>query len=178
VRFTLMSSLIRSSPAGGACLIAIMSLMYPATGSSQSKATLDSMTGVWCGSARIVVDWTVQKNLGLQLTIDQSGNVTGQVGDAQLTSGRVRTNRGPVGRMLNIKTDYIIVGRLQGPIIAAEGVTRSEVKIPVNWTGSEFRGSVHTDGSSFGGKNRMVLSASRLVLRRWIVPPKREAGFC
>jgi hypothetical protein len=178
VRFTLMSSLMRSRTAGVACLMAIMSLMYPARGSSQSKATLDSMTGVWCGSARIVVDWTVQKNLGLRLTIDASGNVTGQVGDAQLASGRVRTNRGPVGRMLHIRTDYIIVGRLRGPIIAAEAVARSEVKIPVNWTGSEFHGSVHTDGSSFGGKDHMVLSASRLVLRRWIVPPKREAGFC
>ena len=158
--------------------MAIMSLMHPAAASSQSKATLDSMTGVWCGSARIVVDWTVQKNLGLRLTIDRSGNVTGQIGDAQVTSGRVRANRGPVGRMLNIRTDYIIVGKLRGAIIADEGVQRSEVKIPVNWTGSEFQGSVHTDGSSFGGKNRMVLSASRLVLRRWMVPPKREAGFC
>ena len=173
-----MLFLMRSRTAGVACLAVILSLMYPATGSSQSKATLDSMAGVWCGSARIVVDWTVQKNLGLRLTIDRSGTVTGQVGDAQLVSGRVKANRGPVGRMLNIKTDYIIVGRLEGPIIAAEGVTRSEVKMPVNWTGSEFQGSVHTDGASFGGKQRMVLSASRLVLRRWIVTPKRQAGFC
>ena len=178
MRFTLVRTLMRSRTAAVACSTAIMSLMYPAAGSSQSKATLDSMTGVWCGSARIVVDWTVQQNLGLTLTIDQSGNVTGQVGDAQLTSGRVKANRGPVGRMLNIKTDYIIVGRLRGPIIAAEGVARSEVKIPVNWTGSEFQGAVHTNGSSFGGKDRMVLSASRLVLRRWVVPPKREAGLC
>ena len=178
MQFTLMPSLMRSRTARVACLAAIVSLLYPALGSSQSKATLDSMTGVWCGSARIVVDWTVQKNLGLRLTIDALGNVTGQVGEAQLASGRVKANRGPVGKMLNIKTDYIIVGGLRGPIIAAEGVARSEVKIPVNWTGSEFRGSVHTDGTSFGGKDRMVLSASRLVLRRWIVPPKREAGFC
>lgn len=178
MRFTLVSSLMRSKTAGVACLAAILLPMYPATGLSQSKATLDSMTGVWCGSGRIVVDWTVQKNLGLRLTINRSGTVTGQVGDAQLASGRVKANRGPVGRMLNIKTDYMIVGRLEGPIIAAEGVTRSEVKIPLNWTGSEFQGSVHTDGASFGGKQRMVLSASRLVLRRWIVPPKREAGFC
>jgi hypothetical protein len=173
-----MSSLMGSRTAGVACVAAIMWLTYPAEGLSQSKASLDSMAGVWCGSARIVVDWTVQKNLGLRLTIDRSGNVTGQVGDAELTSGRVKANRGPVGRMLNMRTDYIIVGKLRGPIIAAESVSRSEVKIPVNWTGSEFRGAVHTDGSSFGGKGRMVLSASQLVLRRWIVPPKREAGFC
>ena len=170
----LMRSLTCSRTAGVGCLTAIMSLVYPAAGSSQSNPTLDSMAGIWCGSARIVVDWTVQKKLGLRLTIDRLGNVTGQVGDAQLTSGRIRVNRGPVGRMLNIKTDYIIVGNLRGPIIAAEGVARSELKIPVNWTGSEFHGSVHTDGSSFGGKARMVLSASGLLLRRWVVPPSAK----
>jgi hypothetical protein len=159
-------------------LIVLASLVWPAVASSQSKATLDSMTGVWCGSARIVVNWTVEKNLGIRLAIDPSGNISGQVGDAQLAAGRLETNRGPVGRMLNIKTDYIIVGKLEGSIIAAEGITRSEVKMPLTWTGSEFRGGLHTDGWSFGGKGRRVLSASHLVLRRWIVPARRDAGFC
>ena len=173
-----MRAFTRSRTARLVGLIAVTSLVYPAMASSQSKATLDSMAGVWCGSARIVVNWTVQKTLGIRVAIDPSGNVTGQVGDALLAAGRLETNRGRVSRMLNIRTDYIIVGRLEGPIITAEGITRSEVKMPLTWAGSEFRGSVHTDGWSFGGKDRMVLSASRLVLRRWIVPAKRDVGFC
>jgi hypothetical protein len=80
--------------------------------------------------------------------------------------------------MLNIKTDYIIVGKLEGPIIASEGITRSGVKMPLNWTGSEFRGSVHSDGWKFGGRGHMVLTAFHLVLRRWIAPAKRDIGFC
>jgi hypothetical protein len=157
---------------------AVVTAMAPEVGSSQSRATLDSMTGVWCGSARIVVNWTVEKKLGVSLAIAPSGDVTGQIGDAQLVTGRLKTNRGAVGRMLNIKTDYIVVGKLQGPIIASEKITRSSVKMPLNWTGSEFRGGVGTDGSSFGGKERMVLAAQGLVLRRWIVPASRQIGAC
>lgn len=158
--------------------LAVVSAMLPATGSAQSRATLDSMTGVWCGSARIVVNWTVEKRLGVRLAIAPSGDVTGQVGDAELVVGRLKANRGAVGRMLNIKTDYIVVGKLQGPIIAAEKITRSTVKMPLNWTGSELRGGLGTDGSAFGGKERMVFTAQNLVLRRWIVPPTRPIGAC
>lgn len=157
---------------------AVVTAMAPAVSSSQSRATLDSMTGVWCGSARIVVNWTVEKRLGVRLAIAPSGDVTGQVGDAELIGGRLKANRGAVGRMLNIKTDYIVVGKLQGPIIAAEKVTRSTVKMPLNWTGSELRGALGTDGSAFGGKERMVLTAQHLVMRRWIVPPNRAIGAC
>ena len=160
-------------------LIAAASVL-PAAGSSQSRATRDSMTGVWCGSARIVVDWTRQQNLGVRLEIPPSGAVTGQVGDARLIAGRLDANRGAVGRMLNIRTDYIIVGKLEGPIIASERITRSGVKIPVDWTGSEFRGSVQSEGWKFGGKDHMGLTAFPLVLRRWIAPGARTVvpGAC
>ncbi len=163
-----------------ACLAGLLVLggLAPEPARSQSKATLDSLGGVWCGSARIVVNWTVEKKLGVRLAIAPSGDVTGQIGDAQLVAGRLKANRGPVGRMLNIKTDYIVVGKLQGPIIAAEKITRSSVNIPLNWTGSELRGGVGTDGSAFGGKERMVFTAQGLVLRRWIVPASREIGAC
>lgn len=164
------------SRAGIGALIAL-GMLVPLSTLSQSKATLESMSGVWCGSG-IVVTWTAEKKLGVQLAIAPSGDVTGQVGDAELVGGRLKANRGAVGRKLNIKTDYIVVGKLEGPIIAAQKITRSRVKMPLNWTGSELRGGVGTDGSAFGGKERMVFTAQRLVLRRWIVPASRETGAC
>lgn len=161
-------------------VLVVAASLIPASGSSQSRATRDSMTGVWCGSARIVTDWTRQKNLGVRLEIPPSGVITGQVGDARLVAGRLEANRGPVGRMLNIKTDYMIVGKLEGAIIASEGVTRPGVQIPVDWMGSEFRGSVQSEGWKFGGKDHMRLTASPLVLRRWIAPGARTVvpGAC
>jgi hypothetical protein len=158
--------------------LALLAAHLPQQLLSQSRATRDSMTGVWCGSANVVVSWTAQKKLGVRLVLPSSGEITGNVGDARLSGGRLEANRGSVGRMLNIKTDYIVVGKLEGPIIAAEGITRRTVKMPLNWTGSEFRGGIHTDGWQFGGKDHMILSASELVLRRWIVPGKRDIGFC
>ena len=157
---------------------AVVSAMVPEVGSSQSRAALDSLSGVWCGSAPIMVNWTIEKKLGVRLAIAPPGDVTGQIGDAQLVAGRVKANRGAVGKMLSIKTDYIVVGKLKGPIIAAEKITRSTVKIPLNWTGSELKGGLGTDGSAFGGKEQMVLTAQDLALRRWIVPPKRTIGAC
>ena len=136
------------------------------------------MAGVWCGSARVVVNWTVQKHLGVSVSIDPAGNVSGQVGDAQLVGGRLKTNRGPIGQMLRLKTDYIIIGNLKGPIIAAEGIRRTRVTMPLTWTRSTFEGALHTDGRMFGGKDAMGLTAFDLVLRRWIVPARRPAGFC
>lgn len=158
--------------------IVLMS-MLAGEASSQTKATRDSMTGVWCGSAQIVVSWTARQNLGVRLVIPPSGEITGQVGDATLVAGHLDPNRGIVGQMLDMKTDYIIVGKLEGPIIASEKITRGEVKMPLNWTGSEFQGGVSTDGWKFGGKDHMVLAASHLVLRRWIAPAGgRVRGAC
>jgi hypothetical protein len=160
-------------------MVMLMSMLTAETSSSQTKATRDSMTGVWCGSAKIVVSWTTQRNLGIRLVVPPSGEITGQVGDARLVAGRLEVNRGAVGRMLDMKTDYIIVGKLVGPIIASEKITRGEVKMPLNWTGSEFQGGVNTDGWKFGGKDHMVLAASQLVLRRWIAPVNHAVrGAC
>jgi hypothetical protein len=65
-----------------------------------------------------------------------------------------------------MKTDYIITGKLEGPIIAGEQITRSRVSIPINFSGAAFSGGVHTSGSHWGGKKSMVLSAARLRLTR------------
>ena len=133
---------------------------------ARDKALAPSMVGEWKGNARIIVRWCQQKNLAVNLTIRADGAVFGKVGDANLTKGRLKRNRGWVGRKLNIKTDYIIVGGLEGTIVAAEGIARSGVSMPLNFYGETFVGGVHTSGSLFGGKKRMILSASRLTLNR------------
>lgn len=124
------------------------------------------MVGQWDGNARIIVVWCQQTNLAISLNIKSDGSVTGRVGDAVLSKGRLLPNRGWLGRKLNLATDQIITGTLNGPIVAADGVTRESVKIPLNFNGTNFIGGLHTSGSLFGGSKRMVLSAAGLVLRR------------
>ena len=77
-----------------------------------------------------------------------------------------KRNRGWLGRRLNLKTDYIIVGKLDGPVVASERIFRSGVSMPVNFAGGVFTGGVHTSGTHVGGKRHMVLSAQSLTLVR------------
>jgi hypothetical protein len=129
-----------------------------------------TMCGPWQGSAKIIVNWTQQTNLPVMVMISADGSVTGKVGDAVLEKGVFHRNRSSVGRRLNLATDYIITGQLTGPIIASEGVNRAGVKIPLNFrldhTNQFFAGGLHTSGTKFGGKKKMILSASNLTLKR------------
>jgi hypothetical protein len=122
--------------------------------------------GEWRGRGDIVVNWTAQRHLAVDLTISPSGVVEGRIGDARLVGGRLTQNRGRLGRALNIKTDYIITGSLEGCIVASESICRESVKIPVNLRDGHFVGGLHTSGSVGGGKDRMILSVARLNLSR------------
>jgi hypothetical protein len=130
----------------------------------------DGVVGSWTGTADIVVSWTIQKKLNVHLVIDLGGRVTGSVGDAALVEGRVKRNRGALLRALNWKTDYIVVGRLDGPVIAAERIERAAVSIPFNLLDGNIRGGIHTTGTKFGGSEGGKLSAGRMVLVRSAVP--------
>lgn len=124
-----------------------------------------AMIGHWEGDARIIVSWCRQTNLHVTIDIRNDGSVTGKVGDATVIKGRLAQNRGSLGRKLNLATDYIIKGELGGPVVAAEGVMRKSVSIPLNFLGGKFVGGIHTSGSKFGGKEKMILSASSLTLK-------------
>ena len=117
------------------------------------------MVGYWEDNAHIIVNWTQQTNLPVAIDIAADGTVTGNIGDATLKKGRLRLNRGWLGRKLNLATDYIIQGDLDGPLIAAEGIKRSGVNMPMNFTDGVFRGCVHTTGWEIGGKKHMILTA-------------------
>ncbi len=125
-----------------------------------------AMVGAWSGSARITVDWTQQKTLGVRLAIYSDGSITGTVGDATLVDARMRTNRSALQRATHLGSDYIIEATLAGPILRVEDVRRSSVSIPVDWKGGSFIGSITTSGTYDGGKESMKLTASDLVLRR------------
>ena len=124
------------------------------------------MVGHWKGEAAIYVAWTKAKTLVVDLRIAASDSVTGTIGDARLVGGRLDANRGWLGRSLNVKTDYRIQGKLDGPIIAAENITRASVSLPLNFKDGVFTGGLATSGSQFGGAQSMILTAGKLVLYR------------
>ena len=125
-----------------------------------------SFAGTWSGAAEPIVTWTSQRTLPVRLVIDSAGRVRGRVGDAELFDAELRGNRGPVTRALGWKTELIVRGRLRGEVIAAEHVVRDGVSIPLDSRDGTLIGSVHTTGDKVGGKDRMILTAARLTLRR------------
>lgn len=133
------------------------------------EAFAPEIVGQWKGHARIIVSWSQQTSLCVTLNIRDDATVTGKVGDALLTNGRLKKNRGWLGKNLEVKTDYIVVGDLKGAIVAAEGITRRRVKMPLNLADGALRGGLHTSGSKFGGKDQMILSAAGLCLNRTCV---------
>lgn len=140
--------------------------MHGGVRASQDTTLGPAMIGTWTGNARIVVNWTTQKVLPVRVTIAPDGQVTGTVGDATLRDARLQRNRGVLGRALHVKTDWIISGKLDGPIIGPESIRRESVKLPLNWLDDHFEGGVNTSGSEAGGAKSMWLAAHDLRLDR------------
>ena len=138
----------------------------------QRGAPTAAMVGHWEGNARIVVSWCQQTNLPVKVDLRADGTVTGAVGDATLARGHFKPNGSWLGRKLHLFTDYVIGGGLDGPIVAAEGIKRAQVVIPLNFRGGAFTGGVNTDGTFCLGKpkeymkDNMALTAGDLVLTR------------
>lgn len=131
-----------------------------------AQVATPSMVGHWKGEASIFVNWTKTKTLVVDLRIGADDRVTGTIGDAQLIDGQLFSNRGWFGRSLHVKTDYRVLGKLDGSIIAAENITRESVSLPLNWKDGVFEGGLATSGSQFGGAQSMIFTAGKLVLRR------------
>jgi hypothetical protein len=143
-------------------LLSVALMATPLTAQRPDSA----MVGAWTGVAHITVDWTQQKELGVRIAIYADGMITGTIGDAALVDARMHTNRSVLERALRLGSDYIIEAGLAGPIIRAEGIQRESVRIPINWNGTTFVGTISTSGTYDGGKESMKLTASDLILRR------------
>jgi hypothetical protein len=161
--------MVRALTAGiVAMVVAAVLVIIGADNSVTSAAAqvVPEMTGAWTGDARIVVNWTKERTLHVNVTIAPDGTVAGTIGDAALRDGRLEINRTAIGRALHVKTDWIIRGTLDGAVIKSDGIRRDGVMVPVNFTGGRFEGGVNTTGSHFGGRESMWLAAQGLVLER------------
>ena len=149
-----------------ASLLAALALIVSVHTSVHAQRIDSAMVGVWVGRAQIAVSWTQQRELAVRVGIRDDGSVSGTIGDAQLIDGRFANARGPVGRALRVGREFIIGGRLSGPLIRSEAVQRASVRLSLDWKGQTFEGELQTSGTQEGSAEDMVLSATSLVLRR------------
>ena len=121
--------------------------------------TTNEIVGHFKGNAKIIVEWCNLDSLTFDLNLDSLGNITGSIGNAKIIQGKMKTNA--FG-----STKFIIEAELKGNIIEKEGIKRRIIKIPFDYVSGKIVGGFGTSGSKFGGKERMILSGTDLILTR------------
>ena len=142
----------------------------PAVGPGQ--VVIPVMIGRWEGDAQMVVNWTRQRTLGVKIEIFANDSVAGTVGDARLVNARFLKSPGSLPGEPRWKTDYIIEANLEGPIIRAENIYRTSVRIPLNWIGDGFRGGISTSGWMVRSVEYRVVAANVLLHRPLVADQK------
>jgi hypothetical protein len=99
------------------------------------------LSGSWRGTARIWIEEGQEIRLPILLDIKADGEVSGSVGKA-VVKGRLEWNRSWLGKRLDLRTDYIIVGSVTGyPGTSAVG-RPEKLSIPLSFEGAYFRGAL------------------------------------
>ena len=96
--------------------------MSPPLMAPRHVAVPAGLVGGWQGQARVAERWVRQRRLPVKLAVDASGMAEGTIGDARFLRGKLLPARSWFGRALRMGTDYVFVGRLEGPVIAAEAI--------------------------------------------------------
>ena len=76
------------------------------------------------------------------LTISAEGKVEGHVGGAQLEDCVLNPNRGWLGRLLHIKTDYILQGKIVGSVCPGSEGGVHDIRAPFDREGDRLDGSI------------------------------------
>ena len=132
-------------------LLTLLAILLPAfTLLASETATVSDSAGQWHGKTRfrgISYEEATQKKLVPQdvetvLHISADGKVTGQVGGAELSDCVVDANRGWFGRLLNIKTDFIIRGKIIGAVAIGSESGTNTINAPFNLLDSRIKGTI------------------------------------
>ncbi len=120
--------------------------------------------GNWKGNGRIVVNWTEARYLNYDININEDNSVTGNVGDAEIING-IMEPRSTIMKWLG-NGDYIISGKLKSDILRSEKVVRQSFNFMFILQNNKLLGGMHTSGSMFGGKEKMVLTIFEIILNK------------
>ncbi len=111
----------------------------------------DSILGNWTGKGnlhlplakKIPLSDVPEDNPQIDINISKDGTVTGHVGNAILRNCIITKNRGWFGRLLNIKTDFIIKeGYLEGKICPGDTVNQKQFTLPFNIHRGQLVGTI------------------------------------
>ena len=146
----------------------VVALLMAATIYAADDPIAKPFAGHWEGNAQIAANWCKQRQLAVAIDVHPDGSVTGKVGDATLANARFSSNRRWLGRALHLFSDYIVRGDLNGPIVAADKITRADVSIPLDVDGNSLVGAVHSSGSKASAtmEDRRLTALSLKLVRK------------
>jgi hypothetical protein len=99
------------------------------------------------------------KTVMMSMIINAKGNVTGTVGEAVFEGCKVARNRGWFSRQLNIKTDFIVNGKLKGGIFEKDSIPDKNISIPFNLKNGVLDGKLFLNNK---GHNYAIISILKL----------------
>ena len=117
------------------------------------------LLGAWHGIPTHVLADAVNNSISVEFIIHPDGSLTGTVGDATVTAGRITYGRSWFGRLLNMNSLYRITGQLSRVVQVSKEVWGDRFIMPLGTRGEILDGSLFL-------RNRPV----RLMLTR------RQAG--
>lgn len=140
--------------------IAMLAILLPVlTSWANGSATVPDkrLVGQWHGQNRFggmnreeITGHKVEiQNVDTELNILADGTVTGQLGGAELIGCVVEANRGWLGRLLHIKTDFIIRGRIKGAVVPGSESGIHVINAPFNLKGTQVAGSIFVIRGAF-----------------------------
>jgi len=131
--------------------LAILAILMPAfVLLAGGAAKVSDLAGQWHGTNRftgISYEEATQKKvspreLKVALQISTDGKVTGRLGGAELRDCVVESNRGWLGRKLNIKTDFVIRGHIVGAVATGSAGGTNTISAPFNLVAGQIKGTV------------------------------------
>jgi hypothetical protein len=124
-----------------------------------------ALVGTWEGEAeRFVQRWYTGGTYPVSFYLREDGTVDGTVGDASFHNAQFRRNRGWIGRILNLASDYIVKGDLEG--LLKREIQCGKVDIYLNFDKSGLRGSVECSECGEGDRGDMWITARNLTFDR------------
>lgn len=129
------------------CLVAVALIALAAEVSmtpppfAPRRSPAPAFAGEWRGTARMWMPDQTQLPLPLHLAIGADGTVRGSMGQARVTA-RFEWNRSWLGRALNLRSDYIIVGQVSGFAGGPAAGQQEKLSIPLRSEATYLRGAV------------------------------------
>ncbi len=122
----------------------------------------DNIYKNWIGKGKIIVSWCEQEYLHFNITINKDNIVEGTIGDAEIINAKV-SKRNFIMRLFG-NGKYIIKGDLKGDIVKKEQIQRKSFQFMFSMKNGKIDGGMHTSGSKVGGKEKMKLTVTDIIL--------------